>query len=107
MSITEYKSFEQRAIAAGVSRELAHLMYNVVRDADQHGWMSSLVEWVADEDAMISRALKQPEKMAEACELLFATDGLMYDEGQVDTGISDDKRRQIEGWIFGTGKSLR
>lgn len=100
MSINQYKPIEERATDAGVSRELAHLMYNVVRGADQHGWMSSLVEWVADEEAMISRALKNPEKMAEACELLFATDGLMYDEGQVDAGISDEKRREIEGWIF-------
>lgn len=100
MSINQYKPLEERAIEAGVSRELAHLMYNVARDADQHGWMPQLVEWVASEDAMISRALRNPEKMTEACEMLFATDGLMYDEGQVNAGISDEKRSELEGWIF-------
>ena len=97
---TKYIVIKTRAIEAGVSPELASLMYDVVRDADQHGWMPPLVKWAEDEDLMISRAISQPEKMAEACELLLATDGLMFDEGQTLAGISDEKRREIEGWIF-------
>lgn len=101
MLVTSYKSFEHRAIAANVSAVLAHAMYNVVRDAQEHDWMTPLKEWAGDEKAMISRALECPEKMAAACELLMASDGLMYDEGQIDAGISDENRRQIEAWIFG------
>lgn len=97
---TPYKEFKQRAIEAGVGSELAHAMYNVVRDANEHGWMEPLKEWIDDEEAMISRAIKNPEKMAEACELLFASNGLMYDEGQLNAGISDEKRREIEAYIF-------
>ena len=101
MMSTFHKEFERRAIEAKVSEELSHAMYNVVRDAQQHRWMAPLQEWASDEEAMISRALENPEKMADACELLFASDGLMYDEGQVNAGISDEKRREIEAWIFG------
>ena len=101
MLSTPYKSFEHRAIAANVSAELAHAMYNVVRDAQEHDWMTPLKEWAGDEKAMISRALESPEKMAAACELLMATDGLMYDEGQLNAGIADESRRKIEAWIFG------
>ena len=100
MISTEYKEFKQRAIEAGVKAELAQLMYDVVRDSDQHGWMPLLRDWTANEEKMIALALEQPEEMAEACELLFATDGLMYDEGQVNAGISDEKRIEIEKWIF-------
>ena len=101
MLSTSYKSFEHRAIAANVSAELAHAMYNVVRDAQEHDWMPPLKAWTSDEKAMISRALESPEKMAAACELLMASDGLMYDEGQLNAGISDESRREIEAWIFG------
>lgn len=101
MLTTIYKDFERRSIEANVSKELAHAMYNVVRDAQEHGWMPSLKDWASDENAMISRALESPKKMAAACELLLASDGLMYDEGQTIAGISDESRRQIETWIFG------
>jgi hypothetical protein len=101
MLSTSYKSFEHRAIAANVSAELAHAMYNVVRDAQEHGWMPPLKAWASDEKAMISRALESPKEMAAACELLMASDGLMYDEGQINAGISDQRRRAIEAWIFG------
>lgn len=101
MLSTSYKSFEHRAIAANVSAELAHAMYNVVRDAQEHDWMTPLKEWASDEKAMISRALESPEKMAAACELLMASDGLMYDEGQINAGITGENRRKIEAWIFG------
>jgi hypothetical protein len=97
---TPYKEFERRAIEAGVNAELAHSMYNVVRDAEEHGWMPPLKEWTGDEEAMIARAIAEPAEMAEACELLFVTDGLMHDQGQRDAGISDAKRREIEHWIF-------
>ncbi len=101
MFSSPYKTFERRAIEAQVSPELAHAMYNVVRDAQEHGWMPPLQKWAGDEQAMISRARENPDKMAAACELLMASDGLMYDEGQVNAGISDETRRQIEAWIFG------
>ena len=100
MTTTPYKEFELRAVEAGVSAELAHAMYNVVRDAEQHDWMPILRDWTGDEDAMITRALNHPVIMSEACELLFASDGLMYDEGQINAGISDLKREELEAWIF-------
>ncbi|MEO6476744.1 hypothetical protein [Luteolibacter sp.] len=100
MTSTPYKEFELRAVEAGVSAELAHAMYNVVRDSQEHDWMPLLKNWTADEEAMIARALKHPTIMAESCSLLFATDGLMHDEGQVHAGISDLKRRELEAWIF-------
>ena len=96
-----YKRIEERAIKAGVSRELAHLMYNVARDAEEHAWRAELKEWAGDMEAMISLALNQPEKMAGACELLFATDGLEYMEGLRDTGIGEEKRWELHNWIFG------
>ena len=98
--VTAYKAFERQAVEAGVSVELAHAMYNVVRDSQEHDWMKPLKDWTGDVDAMISRALKNPTIMAESCTLLFATDGLMYDEGQVHAGISDLRRRELEAWIF-------
>lgn len=100
MPINQYKQLEERATEAGVSPELAHLMYNVARDAEEHGWMPQLKEWAGDGDAMISRARRKPEKMAEACELLLATDGLTFDEGQEIAEISDEKRSELESWIF-------
>lgn len=101
---TLYKDFERRAIEAKVSEELAHAMYNVVRDSQEHDWMPQLKEWAQDEEKMISRALECPEKMAAACELLFVSDGLTYDEGQINAGISDEKRLELETWIFGLSK---
>lgn len=100
MTTTPYKEFELRAVEAGVSAGLAHSMYNVVRDSQEHDWMQPLKDWTGDEDAMIARALRNPTIMAESCTLLFATDGLMYDEGQVHAGISDLRRRELEAWIF-------
>lgn len=97
---TLYKTFEIRAIKAGVSEELAHSMYNVVRDAREHRWMSILQRWVDDEETMIARALAEPKRMGEVCDLLFYTDGLTYDEGQRNAGICDEKRREVERWIF-------
>lgn len=75
-------------------------MYNGMRDAHPHGWISNPVESVADEEAMTSRAQHTPEKMTEACELLSATDGLVCDEIHGNTGIGDEKRSEIEGWIL-------
>lgn len=98
--VTGYKAFERRAIEAGVSAELAHTMYHVVRDCQEHDWMKPLREWIGDGSPLIPRALENPEKMAEACLLLFSSDGLMYDEGQINAGISDAKRREIEAYIF-------
>lgn len=92
--------FRERACAAGIETELAQVMYDVVRDAQEHDWISRLKIWAGDTEAMMHRALQEPVKMAEACELLFVTDGLMHDEGQKQVGISDQKRREIEGWIF-------
>lgn len=100
MMETPYKTFELRAVEAGVSAELAHSMYNIDRDAHEHCWMPPLKEWVDDEESMIARALAEPEMMREACDLLFYTDGLTYDEGQRNAGIDDEKRREIERWIF-------
>ncbi len=100
MTSTPYKEFEARAIEAGVSAELAHAMYNVVRDAQEHDWMPLIQDWTGNEDALIALALKEPETMTEACLLLFASDGLMYDQGQRDAGISDARRSQLEAWIF-------
>lgn len=97
---TPYKEFEARALEAGVNTELAHAMYNVVRDAQEHDWMPLIQDWAADEDNLIALALAEPERMAEACELLFVSDGLMYDEDQRNAGISDKKRSEIERWIF-------
>ena len=97
---TPYKEFEARAIAAGVSAELAHSMYNVVRDAQEHDWMQLLKNWTSDADTMIARALKNPTLMAQSCTLLFATDGLMYDEGQIHAEISNLRRSELEAWIF-------
>ena len=95
-----YKEFERLAVEAGASAELAHAMYNVVRDSQEHDWMKPVREWVGDGSPLIARALDNPQKMAEACLLLFASDGLMYDEGQLNAGISDAKRREIEAYIF-------
>lgn len=96
-----YTPLKERAVEAGVSLGLAELMYDVARDAEEHGWRAELKEWAGDEDAMISLALNQPEKMAGACELLFATDGLEYMEGLRDTGITEEKRWELHNWIFG------
>ena len=101
MTLTDYKEFRERVIQAGVAPELAQLMYDVVRDCDQHGWMPTLQEWTADREKLIALALEQPQQMSEACELLFATDGLTFDEGQLYAEITDKKRCEIEGWIFG------
>ena len=100
MTSTPYKAFEARAIEAGVCAELAHSMYNVVRDAQEHDWMPLLKDWTGDPDAMIARALKNPNLMAQSCTLLFATDGLMHDEGQIHAGISNLRRQELEAWIF-------
>lgn len=66
--------------------------------------MPRLKDWTGDADAMIARALKNPTFMAQSCTLLFATDGLMHDEGQIHAGIDDAKRREIEYWIFSEGR---
>ncbi len=100
MTSTPYKAFEARALEAGVSPELAQAMYDVVRDAEQHDWMPLIRDWTGNEEAMIALALQEPEMMAEACLLLFSSDGLMYDEGQRNAGISDARRSEIEAWIF-------
>ena len=96
-----YTPLKERAVEAGVSLRLAQLMYDVARDAEEHGWRAELKEWAGDEEAMISLALNQPEKMARACELLFATDGLEYMEGLRDTGITEEKHWELHNWIFG------
>jgi hypothetical protein len=101
MFINEWKPLEEKAIQAGISRELAALIYNVARDADGHDWRADLKEWIGDDEATIRRALEHPEKMKQACELLLATDGLTYDEGQLFAGISDGKRTELESWILG------
>jgi hypothetical protein len=107
MTSTPYKEFELRAIEAGVGAELAHSMYNVVRDAQEHDWMPLLKDWAGDGDSMIARALKNPTLMTQSCTLLFATDGLMHDEGQVHAGISDLRRQELEAWIFSEVREKR
>jgi hypothetical protein len=100
MTSSPYQEFARRAVEAGVSVELAHAMANVVRDSQEHDWMPILRDWTGDADAMIARALSHPAITAEACELLFASDGLMCDEGRINAGISDLKREELEAWIF-------
>ena len=98
--MNDYKPLEQRAIEAGVSRELAHLMYNVARDAEGHGWSEELKDWAGDWNKMISLALAEPEKMKDVCSLLFASAGLDYMEGLKDIGFSKEKSWKLLAWIL-------
>ena len=100
MKLPLYQEFARRATDANISQSLVSLMYEVVRDAEQHRWVAPLQKWAANENAMITRALEHPKKMEEACLLLVATDGLTHDEGQIHTGFNDEKRDKIEAWIF-------
>ena len=98
--MNDYKPLEERAIKAGVSRELAHLMYNVARDAEEHGWKEELKDWTGAWDDMISLALKSPERMEAVCNYHFATDGGSYREGLENL---DERCLAIARFVFAKG----
>jgi len=77
----EWKALEEKAIQAGISRELAALIYNVARDADGHGWSKDLKDWIEDEEELVSLALEKPEAMDAVCSYHLAGDGGNYEAG--------------------------
>jgi hypothetical protein len=73
-----WDEWEQRAMAAGVPKELAQLGRAVIREADQHTWSVALQTecgWDDDGDAMIEFALRDPTHANRRWSLLMDTDG--------------------------------
>lgn len=97
--VSPYRSFHRQALDAGIAPELASLMYDAHRDAAEHNWPPTLREWTQAE-AMIRRALAHPDKMADACTLLFWSDGLQNREGFQNAGFSKNEEFEIIGWIY-------
>lgn len=63
--------------------------------------MAFLRKRVADEPAMIAKALSDPAMIEAACILLLATDGLVDDAGQKKAKISDARRTELERFLAG------
>ena len=74
-----WDGWEQRALAAGVSKALAGVGRLTMREAYQHGWtdkLKSLCGWRDDGGRMLRLALRSPEKARQRWNRLLETDGL-------------------------------
>ena len=74
--------WQRHALESCLDINLATLGRAVMREADQHGWCDRLrAECGLSDDgrAMLTRALKGPERTAARWQWLLVTDGLRFD----------------------------
>jgi len=70
--------WEKRALARGLSKELASLGRAVMREAYQHQWetlLQKLCGWEDEGEAMLALALAAPDRARFVWEKLLETDG--------------------------------
>jgi hypothetical protein len=73
-----WDGWERRALAAGVSGDLAGLGRLTMREAYQHGWpekLKSLCGWQDEGQRMIKLALRSPRTAKKRWQRLLDTDG--------------------------------
>jgi len=77
-----WDAWERRALAAGVTKELAQLGRAVMREAYNHGWderLKTFCGWNDDGAQMLADALRAPASVSRQWEILLRTDGLRGD----------------------------
>jgi len=69
--------WQERALLAGVSAELAELGRRVLREIEQHGWPDEIAArcWEGDGATMIEAALAEPEQAARRWDYWLESDG--------------------------------
>ncbi len=85
--------WHERAVAAGVSSDLAELGRAVMREAEEHAWSEELCARLGGDDdgeAMLDRALAEPEAAGREWQRLLDSDGLVDDETDEDDGDDDE-----------------
>jgi hypothetical protein len=77
-----WDGWERRALATGVTKELAQLGRAVMREAYNHGWderLKTFCGWNDDGAQMLADALRAPASVLRQWEILLRTDGLRGD----------------------------
>jgi len=88
-----WDAWKAKALAAGLSEELAWLGRGLMREAYCHAWSKRLCRecgWSDEGAALLQRALADPVKAGKRWNLLLATDGGNYPEGAEVGGQSSE-----------------
>ena len=104
--MTERHPLELRAMAAGISGDLAAIMCCIVIHVEKDKWDRRVWDWIGSEEEMFALALREPEKTYAAYELVCFSDGLREVGGCRYLCMSQEKREKIEAWMFGKSNVL-